>query len=61
MGRVTSAEALGLRPKPWQNGKAILTAVGSRSLMMPDVFKSKKNWRALIASNGRGACRLIGD
>lgn len=48
------------RGEPWQNGKAILTAVGSRSLKMSDVFKSKKNWRALIASNGRGAYRLIG-
>jgi len=46
--------------EPWQNGKAILAAAGSRSLKMADVFKSKKNWRALIESNGRGAYRLAG-
>ena len=41
-------------------GKAILAAAGSRSLKMSDVFKSKKNWRLLIESDGRGAYRLLG-
>ena len=52
-------EAAG-RGEPWQSGKAILAAVGSRSLKMSDVFKSKKNWRLLIESDGRGAYRLLG-
>ena len=46
--------------EPWQSGKAILAAAGSRSLKMSDVFKSKKNWRLLIESDGRGAYRLLG-
>lgn len=46
--------------QPWQSGKAILAAAGSRSLKMADVFKSKPNWRALIESNGRGDYRLRG-
>lgn len=48
------------RGEPWQSGKAILAAAGSRSLKMSDVFKSKKNWRLLIEWNGRGAYRLSG-
>ncbi|MCU9849269.1 hypothetical protein OEZ60_14795 [Defluviimonas sp. WL0024] len=48
------------RGEPWQSGKAILAAAGSRSLKMSDVFKSKRNWRLLIESNGRGAYRLSG-
>ena len=52
-------EAAG-RGEPWQSGKAILAAAGSRSLKMSDVFKSKKNWRLLIESDGRGAYRLLG-
>ena len=48
------------RGEPWQSGKAILAAAGSRSLKMSDVFKSKKNWRLLIESDGRGAYRLLG-
>jgi hypothetical protein len=48
------------RGEPWQSGKAILAAAGARSLKMSDVFKSKKNWRLLIESDGRGAYRLLG-
>lgn len=44
--------------QPWQNGKAILTQAGSKSLRMADVFKSKKNWRQLIRSNRKGGYRL---
>lgn len=46
---------------PWQNGKAILQAAGSRSLKMSDVFKSQKDWRHLIRSNRRGAYALNAD
>lgn len=47
--------------QPWQNGKTILTAAGSRSLKMVDVFKSKPEWRELIQSDGRGNYRLRFD
>jgi len=47
--------------QPWQNGKAVLTAAGSKSLRMADVFKSKKNWRRLILSDGKGCYRLNAD
>jgi hypothetical protein len=43
---------------PWQSGKAILAAAGSRSLKMADVFKSQLHWRELIISDRRGAYRL---
>ncbi|WP_299473135.1 hypothetical protein [uncultured Paracoccus sp.] len=46
------------RGEPWQSGKAILSAAGSKSLKMSDVFKSQKQWRSLIESNGRGNYRL---
>lgn len=39
---------------PWQNGKAILSRAGSKSLRMADVFKSQKDWRNLIRSDLRG-------
>ena len=47
--------------EPWQNGKKILTAAGSRCLKMSDVFKSKNNWRELIRSDRRGGYRLNVD
>jgi hypothetical protein len=47
--------------QPWQNGKSLLTAAGSRSLKMIDVFKSKPEWRELIQSDGRGNYRLRVD
>lgn len=47
-----------LADAPWQNGKSILQAAGSRSLKMSDVFKSQKHWRDLIRSDRRGAYRL---
>lgn len=43
---------------PWQNGKAILSHAGSKSLRMADVFKSQKDWRNLIQSDLRGGYRL---
>lgn len=44
--------------EPWQNGKAILSRAGSKSLRMADVFKSQKDWRRLIRSDRRGGYRL---
>ena len=44
--------------QPWQNGKQLLSAAGSRSLKMVDVFKSKPEWRELIQSDRRGNYRL---
>lgn len=49
------------RGEAWQSGKAILSAAGSKSLKMSDVFKSQKQWRSLIESNGRGNYRLNCD
>jgi len=50
-----------LRAEPWQSGKAILRTAGSKSLCMADVFKSQKNWQALIRPDRRGADRLNVD
>ncbi len=47
--------------EPWQNGKAILSQAGSKSLRMADVFKSQKDWRQLIRSDRRGGYRLNFD
>lgn len=47
-----------LAGEPWCNGKALLTAVGSKSLKMSDVLKSQPHWRALIVSDRRGNYRL---
>lgn len=44
--------------EPGQNGKAILSRAGSKSLRMADVFKSQKDWRQLIRSDRRGGYRL---
>lgn len=43
---------------PWQNGKAILSQAGSKSMRIADVFKSQKDWRHLIRSDRRGGYRL---
>lgn len=43
---------------PWRNGKELLTAAGSHSVRLGDVFKSQPRWRQLIESNGRGQYRL---
>jgi hypothetical protein len=50
--------AAALAGSPWCSGKAILSAAGSRSLKMSDVFKSQPHWRRLITSNRRGLYRL---
>lgn len=47
-----------LEGEPWQAGKTILALARSKSMRMADVFKSQKNWRDLILSDGRGKYRL---
>jgi hypothetical protein len=55
---VRALHAAALAGEPWQNGKAILSVAGSKSLRMADVFKSQANWRRLIRSDRRGGYRL---
>lgn len=43
---------------PWCNGVAILGEIDCSTLRMSDLFKSKRGWRRLIESNGRGMYRL---
>ncbi len=45
--------------KPWCAGKALLADAGACGHRMADLFKSKKDWRALIDSDGRGNYRLM--
>jgi hypothetical protein len=55
---IRALHAVQLAGDPWQSGKSILTAAGSRSLRMADVFKSKQGWRRLVLSNRHGFYRL---
>lgn len=43
---------------PWRPGKELLTNCNAQTLRMVDLFKTKPNWRTLIASDGRGYYRL---
>lgn len=43
---------------PWRHGKELLAVVGSASMRLSDLFKSKPGWRKLIRSDGRGRYRL---
>ena len=47
-----------LTDQPWLDGKRVLSEAGATSMRMSDVFKSKKGWRDLIVSDGRGRYRL---
>ena len=58
---VRALHAAHLAGDPWQSGKLLLTAAGSKSLKMVDVFKSQPGWRRLILSNHRGDYRLALD
>lgn len=44
--------------KPWQRGKVALTAAGSSSLKMGDLFKRQPEWRDIVEHDGRGSYRL---
>ena len=51
-----------LAGSPWQNGKLLLSAAGSQSTRIHDLFKSQgSRWVRLLVSNGRGLYRLGGD
>ena len=43
---------------PWRLGKTLLTNANAQTMRMVDLFKTKPNWRSLIASDGRGYYRL---
>ena len=47
-----------LSETPWLGGKSLLSEAGATSLRMSDVFKSQKQWRQLIQSDGRGRYQL---
>ncbi len=41
----------------WQRGKVALTAAGSNSLKMGDLFKRRPEWRDIVEHDGRGSYR----
>jgi hypothetical protein len=43
---------------PWRHGKAVLGEAGSSCSRMADLFKTQKEWRALILSDRKGRYRL---
>jgi hypothetical protein len=43
---------------PWRHGKQLLANSNAQTMRMVDLFKTKQNWRNLIASDGRGYYRL---
>jgi hypothetical protein len=43
---------------PWIHGKILLYEAGSTGQRLRDVFKSQKQWRILIESDGKGYYRL---
>lgn len=43
---------------PWRHGKELLASSNAQTMRMVDLFKTKRNWRTLIASDGRGYYRL---
>jgi hypothetical protein len=45
----------------WQRGKVALTAAGSNSLKMGDLFKRRPEWRDIVEHDGRGSYRLVPD
>jgi len=47
-----------LSDSPWCDGKTLLSEAGATSLRMSDVFKSQKQWRHVIRSDGRGRYQL---
>ena len=43
---------------PWRHGKELLANSKAHTIRMVDLFKTKRNWRTMIASDGRGYYRL---
>jgi hypothetical protein len=46
---------------PWQPGKVALSAAGSNSVKMSDLFKRRPGWRDIVEHDGRGSYRLACD
>ena len=42
----------------WVHGKTLIFGANSKAIRLRDVFKSKRDWNKIIASNGRGYYRL---
>jgi len=42
----------------WVHGKSLIYGANSKAIRLRDVFKSKRDWSKIIASNGRGYYRL---
>jgi hypothetical protein len=42
----------------WRHGKELLANSNAQTMRMVDLFKTQRNWRTLIASDGRGYYRL---
>lgn len=45
----------------WVHGKTLIYGANSKAIRLRDVFKSKRDWSKIIASNGRGYYRLNVD
>jgi hypothetical protein len=42
----------------WVHGKTLIYGANSKAVRLRDIFKSKRDWSKIIASNGRGYYRL---
>jgi hypothetical protein len=42
----------------WVHGKTLIYGANSKAIRLRDIFKSKRDWNKIIASNGRGYYRL---
>lgn len=42
----------------WVHGKTLIYGASSKAIRLRDIFKSKRDWNKIIASNGRGYYRL---
>lgn len=42
----------------WVHGKTLIYGANSKAIRLRDIFKSKRDWSRIIASNGRGYYRL---
>ena len=55
---VKQLHSAALTGEPWCHGKTLLHAANSASPRLVDLFKSQRDWRQLIESDGRGRYRL---
>ena len=47
--------------EPWMHGKSMLSAAGSNSFHVPDLFKRSPIWKELVERDGHGMYRLSDD